>query len=285
MAGMRTAEVAAVCTVTALAIAASLVALLDHPHPSPTGAGDRSPPVCGVRIEDLPPAQRPAAAEAPPRYGGPVGDQFLSAWSDLLIAKGEGPPMLFVLGARDLNGRYGWRMPRVARLMAEELASVLDDGCASGCSRAAETARTAAHGFVDDGDFDDGDAQTRAWVKDDDGIRTYMHRLTVRSRAAAITVDVTCTCASWTVGMRMWNDATTCDATLREKGHVLAIYRPRVRVSDTKESILEPTEAWDQTVELPGGATLVTETGWDYAGDNVNTPLKKTTPRTGPHWR
>lgn len=225
------------------------------------------------------------AVAAPPKYAGPVGDQFLGESGDLLVAKGDGPPMLFVLGASELNGRYGWRLPRVAHLMAQELASVLDDGCAAGCSPAAEAARTAAHAFVDDGSFDDGAARTRTWVQDDSGINTTMHRLTVRSRAAGITVDVTCTCASWTVGMRMWNDTTTCDATVREKGHVLATYRPRRLSRSNKESIEEPIDAWDQTVELPGGATLVTETGWDYNGNNVTTPLTKTTVRSGPHWR
>jgi hypothetical protein len=222
---------------------------------------------------------------APPKYGGPVGDQFLSDWSDLLLVKGDGPPMLFVLGATELNGRYSWRMPRVAHLMAEELASVLDDGCAGGCSKAAEAARAAAHDFVDQAIFDDGAAHTRTWVKDDAGMNMYMHELRVRSRSGTITVDVTCTCSSETVGMRMWNDLTWCDAVLRANGHVLATYKPRVLMTDTKESLLEPTDAWDQRVELPGGTTLVTETGWNYAGDNVDSPLKKTTARSGPHWR
>jgi len=112
-----------------------------------------------------------------------------------------------------------------------------------------------------------------------------MRSVAVRSHAGAVTIDVTCTCASSTVGMRMWNDITSCDAMLRERGRVLATYRPRVLARSNKESIDEPIEAWDQTVELPSGTVLVDETGWDYAGDNVTTPLRKTTPRTGPHWR
>jgi hypothetical protein len=67
--------------------------------------------------------------------------------------------------------------------------------------------------------------------------------------------------------MRMWNDVTTCDATLRDHGRTIATYRPRAKLAATRESLLEPTGAYDQTVELPGGASLVTETG------------------TGPHWR
>jgi hypothetical protein len=227
----------------------------------------------------------PPVAEAPPTYGGPVGDQFLGEWRDLLLAKGDGPPMLFVLPPHDLDGRYSWRMPRVARLMTEELAAVLDDGCTQGCSPAAEAARTAAHGYVDDDGFTSDAARTRAWEADDAGITTYMHRLTVHSRANTITVDVTCDCASWTVGMRMWNDVTACDAVLRDRGKVLATYQPRVRAMPDKESIVESIDAWDQIVTLPGGGMLVTETGWEYAGDNVRVPLTKTTVRTGPHWR
>lgn len=225
------------------------------------------------------------AVAAPPKYAGPVGDQFLNEWTDLLIAKGDGPPLLLVLGKDELNGRYGWHMPRVTRLMAQELASVLDDGCSGGCPAAAQAARTAVHAFTDEDNPTDDPARPRSWVVDEAGYHTYMRSVAVRSRAGAVTLDVTCTCASATVGMRMWNDVTTCDATLREKGHVLATYRPRMLSKSNKESIEEPIDAWDQRVELPGGTTLVIETGWEYAGDNVTTPLRKTTVRTGPHWR
>jgi len=288
---MRTAVV--VVPVLTIAAAIGLTAYQLHRSRAVARADRVSPPECGVRRDDLPPAQRaaavatikpPPAKQAPPTYAAPVGGQFLTEWNDLLIGKGDGPPMLFVLGAGDLNGRYEWRMPRVARVMAEELAAVLDDGCTAGCSPAADAARTAAHAYLD-GDVEVGIAKTRAWDTDDAGITNHMHRLAMRSRAGAITVDVTCTCASWTVGMRMWNDVTACDATLRDKGRVLATYQPRVRAMSDKESIEEPMDSYDQIVALPGGAMLVTETGWEYSGDNVTTPARKTVPRTGPHWR
>jgi hypothetical protein len=285
MTGMRTAVV--VIPVFTIAAAAGLTALdLRRSRHVPRADG-ASPPECGVAVASLPPPiiKPPPIAEAPPKYGGPVGDQFLGEWSDLLLAKGDGPPMLFVLSPKDLNGRYGWRMPRVARLMTEELVSVLDDGCAQGCSPAAEAARTAAREYLDDGAFTNGAARTRAWEADDAGITTYRHRLAVHSRASSITVDVTCDCASWTVGMRMWNDVTTCDAVLRDSGTLLATYQPRVRSKSNKESLEESLDAWDQIVTLPGSGMLVTETGSEYAGDNVTVPLTKTTVRTGPHWR
>lgn len=277
---MRTAAV--VIPVCAIAAAAALTVFQLRPHhheppPAPT-------PASAVTIIKPPPTQA-QPTQAPPKYAGPVGDQFLGEWSDLLLAKGDGPPMLFVLAAHDLNGRYGWRMPRVARLMAEELGSVLDDGCTTGCAPAAEAARTAVHAFVDDDFRADDAARTRAWDVDDAGIMTHMHRLAIRSHSGAVTLDVTCDCASWTVGMRMWNDTTACDATLREKGRVLATYQPRVRAMSDKESIEEPIDSYDQIVALPGGGMLVTETGWEYLGDNVSVPLTKTTVRTGPHWR
>lgn len=258
---MRTAAVVIpICTIAA---AAALTAFQLRCHPRAHMA--RPPAVVTTPTPVV--IQPPPRAAAPPKYGEPVGDQFLGAWRDLLLTTNDSPPLLFLLGASDLDGyRYGWRMPRVAHAMAEELAAVLDDGCAAGCSPIADAARTATHAFID-GDATDDPARTRSWDTDDAGITEHWHRLAIRSRVGALVLDVTCDCASETVGMRMWNDVTTCDATLRDHGRTIATYRPRVRMAETKESILEPTGAYDQTVELPGGASLVTETG------------------SGPHWR
>jgi hypothetical protein len=290
---MRTAAV--VIPIATIATAAGLTAyqLYSRRPPRVEPVAPRQPCVPVAAAIPAPPPSLPHAP--PPKYSVPVGNQFLGGWSDLLLAKHDGPHILFMLSAAELNdSRYGWYMPKVAQRMANELASVLDDGCTGGCSPGAEAARTAAHTFADNGPGD-GATQTRAWVKEDETPRIHMHRLSVRSRwqqlgddgvaIDSIDVDVTCTCESWTIGMRMWNDVTTCDATLRDKGRVLATYRPRVALGSGKEISLFPLQAWDQTVVLPGGATLVTETGWNYTGDDAHTPRKRTTLRTGPHWR
>jgi hypothetical protein len=274
------AVVLPVCTIAA---AAALTAFQLHRKAPTRRAPAPAVAALAVAVPATPVIKPPPA---PPKYAAPVGGQFLTAWSDLLLGEGDAPPLLFMLRSDDLDGyRYGWRMPRVAEAMASELTAVLDDACGSRCPPAADRARTAAHAFVDASDRTDDAAHTRAWDSDAEGISTHLRRIALRSRAGARSLDVVCTCASWTVGMRMWNDITTCDATLRDAHGVVAIYRPRVLARSNKESIEEPIDAYDQMVVLPGLGTLVTETGWDYAGDNVTTPLAKTTPRTGPHWR
>jgi hypothetical protein len=272
---MRIATV--VLPLSATLVAAGVTALALE-HRPPAAARDALPELVVAPMPIALPAPGP---RTPAPYEAPVGGQYLA--NDLLLAQGDAPPLVFLLPADELTGyRYGWRMPRLAEAMAQELAAVLDDCPTKQCSRT-EEARAALRVLLDADDHRDGPVRSRQWEHADD-VTEHIRQLTTRRTAGAVALDVTCTCSSWTVGMRMWNDITTCDATLRERGRVLASYRPRRLTKPTKESTFDPIDAWDQRVSFGSGDDLVIETGWSYAGDNVSSPLVKTTVRGGPRW-
>ena len=113
-----------------------------------------------------------------------------------------------------------------------------------------------------------------------------MRRLAVHAVTGNVAVDVTCTSRSYTVGMRMWNDVTTCDATLRDHGRVLATYRQRRMTVLEHHSVVTPVDAYEQTVDFAGGAELFATTGWDYEGDPDLPNCVRTAPcKCGPVWR
>jgi len=230
------------------------------------------------------------AAAGPPPYTAPVGD-FLQTWGkDLAVGTNDGPPLLFMLDSSELrSGRHAWKVPKIADLMARDLAAVLDEGCAQKCDAEAEHARTAAHALVDAEQPVDSPPTAKRW-KTGDADMTMFHRSFAMHRVAGkIAFDVTCRCDSETVGMRMWNDLGTCDAVLSERGRMIARYQPRVLLARTKMSTFVELDAYDQTVELASHETLVIASGYTYAGGvdfahMTDTPLTKATPRGSLTW-
>jgi hypothetical protein len=201
----------------------------------------------------------------------PVGGQFLGSegrWQMRLpAAMGEGPPLLFMLSRAQLTSpRWGWELPVLARAMVEELAAVLDDGC-SGCAVVARDVRQRLQDYLA-ADTVAGAPSVRNWVTDEDD-PTWHRTFGIRVSAGplAVDVDVDCSCRSEYVGMRGWNDVTTCDATVRERGRVLVRYLPRVRLGRGKLSNVFPLAAFSQTVQFPEGGQLLIESGYDYKGD------------------
>jgi hypothetical protein len=209
----------------------------------------------------------------------PLGGQFLGeqgAWQKRLpAATGEGPPLLFMLSRAELaSARWRWELPALARAMTEELAAVLDDGC-HGCGVVARQARERLREILDAANLVEGAPRARSWVTDEGGYRTWHRSVGVSVSAGALTVDVDCICRSATVGMRVWNDVTTCDATLREHGRVLARYAPRVRLGEGKLSEVFPLAAFSQTVQFPGNGELLIESGFSYEGNGKTHPYAK----------
>lgn len=268
---MRIATV--VLPVAATAGAAALLALQLRPRaPAPPPRLAIVPvPVAVTAPAPLPPA--------PARYEHPVGGQFLE--TDLLVT-GDHAPLLLERHDDEPDGfRYAWRYGALARAMASELAAVLDDACPTGCAHAAE-ARTALATWLD-GDPAETHRLLR-WTTDADGVPTYTRRLTVHAAAGAIAVDVTCTSESYTYGMHGWNDATSCEATLRDGRRVLASYRPRQLAVYEHDAVRVPIDSFEQRVTLADGSELVTETGWDYQGDPDRPDRVRTGVRPGPRW-
>lgn len=256
----------------ATAAAAALLALQLRPRA----------PVPAPRVAVVP---VPVAVVSPPshprphlKYEHPVGGQYLEA--DLLIT-GQHAPLLLERRDDELDAvRYAWRYEALARAMASELAAVIDDACPTGCDHAA-AARTALATWLD------GTAREthalRGWTRDE-GVTLYERQLTVHAATGPIVVDVTCRSESYTYGMRGWNDETTCDAVLRDRGRTLATYRPRQLAVYEHHAVLAATDAYEQRVSFADGAELLTETGWNYEGDPDLPDLVKTEVRRGPSW-
>ncbi len=239
----------------------------------------------------------PVVAVAPPPppppanpYAQPVGAYFERWGRDLALGTGDSPALLFLLDAAELRGaRHGWRMPKLADELVRDLAAVLDAGCEKACSGSAQRARDIAHALAEAEDTRDTAPRTRRWQTIEDGFGTDHRTITMRRVAGAFALDVSCRCTSWTVGMRMWNDLGTCDATLSEHGHVVATYVPRVLLAETKESTYVALDAYDQTVTLGDRHRLVIHSGYDYSGgvDFVavtEAPLQKRKPRGSLVW-
>jgi hypothetical protein len=173
------------------------------------------------------------------------------------------------------SSRWSWELPAIAQAMAEELAAVLDEGCASGCGVVAPNVRERLRAFLDASNTVEGAPHASNWITDEGGYHTWHRSFSIRVSAGPLAVDVDCKCNSETVGMRVWNDVTTCDATVRERGRVLARYLPRVSHGEGKlsESIL--LEAFSQTVQFPEGGELLIESGYNYEGDGKKRPYQK----------
>lgn len=226
------------------------------------------------------PTPAPRKVEREAKRAAPVGGQFLSEqgeWQKRLpAATGEGPPLLFMLSRAQLaSSRWGWELPALARAMAEELAAVLDDGCVRACGVVARNVRERLRDFLDDSTTIEAAPRARNWLTDESGYHTWHRNLSARVRAGLLTVDVDCICHSATVGMRVWNDVTTCDATVRERGRVLARYLPRVRLGEGKLSEVFPLAAFSQTVQFPEAGELLIESGYNYEGDGKKHPYEK----------
>ncbi len=223
-----------------------------------------------------PAAPRPQAVA---RYERPVGGEFLE--SNLLLAYPDMPPALLEPHSGDDAFRYGWRYEALARAMAKELAAVIDDACPAGCDAARE-ARDALQTWLDMGAVTETHALKR-WKTDDDVAPTYLRRLAVRTTADGIAIDVACTASSDYLGMRGWNDDVTCDATLRDRGRVLATYKPRHVTVLEHHTWLRAIDRWEQAVTF-ATAELVTTTGHDYDGDPDLPALVKRGVAEGPVW-
>jgi hypothetical protein len=225
---------------------------------------DRQAPV--PQLVSVPVAAPPPVQPLPPRppqRAEPVGN-FLGWWGkDLALGSNDGPPLLFVLDAAALkSARHGWKLPKLAQTMADELARVLDEGCgrdAAQCSAAATHARDAARELADTYDYRDGEPRLAHWQDDDAGVTMWHRSFAIRRSAGAVALDVTCESASWTVGMRMWNDIGTCEGVLTERGQVIARYSPRVVLADNKEGVFELGDGYMQIVALADD-TMVTIT-------------------------
>lgn len=221
----------------------------------------------------------PAGPRAPARYERPVGGDFLE--SNLLLAYADMPPALLEPHGGDDAFRYNWRYEALARALAKELAGVIDDACPAGCD-ASRQARGALQTWLDAGTVTETHALAR-WRSDDDIAPTYWRRLTVRATAARIAIEVACTASSDYLGMRTWNDAVTCDATLRDRGRVLARYKPRRLTVLDHHTWGHAIDRWEQEVTF-AAAELVTTTGRDYEGDPDLPALVKTGVAEGPVW-
>ncbi|MBV8757531.1 MAG: hypothetical protein JO257_09660 [Deltaproteobacteria bacterium] len=233
--------------------------------------------VAPIPVVVRPPAARPA--RPPVKYEHPVGGQYLEA--NLVLAYPDVPPALLEPHSGDDAFRYEWRYEALARALAKELAAVIDDACPKGCDASRDT-RDALQTWIDASSVTETHA-LRRWKTDDDIAPTYLRRLTVRTTAGAVAFDVTCTATSDYVGMRGWNDAVTCDATLRDHGHVLATYQPRQQTVLDRHTWVHSIDAWEQTVTF-ASSELVTRSGWDYEGDPDTPDLVKTRPGGGVIW-
>ncbi|HTR56389.1 MAG TPA: hypothetical protein VMJ10_37200 [Kofleriaceae bacterium] len=249
-------------------------------------------PVAVTPARSHPPRARPAPAPAH-AYLGPVGDFLPFLYDSIAPRGGDGPPVLFLLDRAELASyRYAWELPTMAKLAARDIAAVLADGCKDTCPDDAQHVRDAAQELAGDGEAEphDGDPRVRRWQDDDVGVTTDHRVIALRRTAGPFALDLACSCDSWTVGMRMWNDMVTCDATISEHGKTLASYRPRVLTDNGgKEGVFTRLDAFDQTIELASGARLAIASGYNYSGgvdreQLTDVPLVKTQPRGALVW-
>lgn len=288
----RTAVVVPMIVATAvLAVILTLLATKSRSAESRgTPASDAAPVAPAPAASALPVPSVASATPAmppPPAYVRPVGNQYLGEWGRRLATGNDGPPRWFLLSAADLaSNRYGWELPRLSEAMAEELGAVLDEGCRGhSCTAEIERARASVRTFVDDdlGTRTFGAPRVRRWTTDDD-VHEEHRRIAITGRVDATTFDVECTCTSWTVGMRMWNDIAECEATLRDHGRTLLRYTPVTKRGSGKQVVFFPLDAYDQVVTLASGASLTIESGYAYEGDDVRTPAKRGAPRGAMRW-
>ncbi|HSN29054.1 MAG TPA: hypothetical protein VLT45_22355 [Kofleriaceae bacterium] len=220
-----------------------------------------------------------STAQPAATYEHPVGGDFLD--SNLLLAYPDMPPALLEPHSGADAFRYGWRYEALARAMAKELAAVIDDACPAGCDASRET-RDALQTWLDAGGVTETHALKR-WKSDDDVAPTYLRRLAVHATAGNIALDVAGTASSDYLGMRGWNDDVTCDAIVRDRGRVLATYKPRHLTVLEHHTWLRAIDRWEQTVTF-ATAELVTTTGHDYEGDPDLPALVKKGVAEGPVW-
>jgi hypothetical protein len=213
------------------------------------------------------PPSRPGSPIPPTvQYERPVGGEFFESWGKRLAIRHDGPPPLFLVSSAELNDeRYGWEMRMLARTMAEELSAVLEKGCRNGCDAQAGRARVLLQELVEAEARRDSPAQTRHWKGDGDDSRPVDHReIAIRTSAGQVSLEVVCRCESVTIGMGMWNDVTTCDASLLDRGRRLLRYSPRLELGDDRTSLLVALDAYQQTVRFFDGEQLIIESGHDY---------------------
>jgi hypothetical protein len=273
---MRSRVVVAVLIVVSAAVVIWLAIPSGEPEAPPCAP---TPAVAPPRVEAAPPP--------PPRYLRPVGDQYLGEWGRRMATPDDGPPRLFLLTAAELSSyRYGWEMEALSKAMAQELQAVLEEGCrAKTCRADIERARSSLRALIDDDARTRvfGETRTRRWTTGDD-VPEEHRSIAITGRLDAIAFDVECTCTSWTVGMRMWNDLADCKATLSEHGHELLHYAPTTLRGSEREAVYYAIDAYDQIVTFAGGSTLTIESGYAYNGDGARTPLTRGAPRGKLSW-
>jgi hypothetical protein len=198
-------------------------------------------------------------------------------------------PTLFLLSSADLSSRrYGWKMPALANAMARELSAVLDEGCRTGCGATVEHARTRLQQFLDfDQPHDDAPRTTRS--RSNELGSSDLRTISIRSIAGAVSLEVTCRCESWTVGMRLWNDHATCDARLLDRGRSLLRYSPRVELGSDHQALDYLLEAYRQEVTLQDGTALVIKSGYNYSEPSAadlsnNIPQRRLDVRRSTEW-
>jgi len=102
------------------------------------------------------------------------------------------------------------------------------------------------------------------------------HRsIAIRTRAGHIALDVSCTCTSWGIGMRQWNDVTTCDASLLDRGRLVLRVRAAHRAGVGQHRVALRSRCLHQTVTFADGETLEIESGYQYSGADAHSPRQK----------
>lgn len=224
-----------------------------------------------------------SSPQGPQSYERPLGGQFLLSWAARFYQH-DGPPLLFLLSSTELNSpRYRGQLSGLAEAMARELAAVLDEGCRQGCSPQVGLARSRLRELLAAEHRRDGPARLRRWQTDDE-VPVDHRSIALAIGAAQISLDVACSCASSTIGMQMWNDITTCDASLLDRGLPVLRYAPRIVLVSGKHAVFRPLDAYYQTVSFPDGETLVIESGYSYSGDDVNQPRQRAEVRGKLRW-
>lgn len=225
------------------------------------------------------------APKLPVKYSRPVGGHYLEQVHDRFGRGGDGPPALFLVGDAELAGaRLGWVMPKLADSLIEELVAVLDDACqGGGCAAVVEAARTRVHALAGEpGNY--GPAHTRHWT-DTGELPSVEHRSVAIRSAGAVTVEAVCTCQSWTIGMRMWNDEIDCATTVRDHGRFVIRYAPQVLRGSGKVAWLFDLDAYDQVATFPSGDDLVIESGFEYERGRDARFVKTQQVRRGVRWK
>jgi hypothetical protein len=248
----------------------------------PAPAATPTAPAATSTVHAAAPAQ--LAPKAPVKYSLPVGGYYLTQFNDRFGRSGDGPPALFLVGDAELAGaRLGWVMPKLADSLINELVAVLDDACQGrGCAAAVEAARTRVHEIGEWRSY--GPAHAHHWT-DMSEMPPVEHRSVAIRSAGAVTVEAVCTCQSWTIGMRMWNDEIDCVTTVRDHGRFVIRYAPKVLRGYGKEVESFNLDAYDQVASFPSGDDLVIESGFEYEHGSDARPVKTRQVRRGVRWK